>query len=70
MHMPTDSAQRKSHRSEAGHRALARTLMLALLVLVLVGLVAAVVAIIRPRVASVASEQTSHVAGSLTALPA
>ncbi|HEY6556172.1 MAG TPA: hypothetical protein VI072_02825 [Polyangiaceae bacterium] len=64
-----ESSQGKSHRSEAGHRALLRALMLALFVLVLAGLVAAVVAIIRPRLASVTSEPTSYVAASPAPLP-
>jgi hypothetical protein len=64
-----ESVQRKSHRSEAGHRALLRGLMLALFVLVLAGLVAAVVAIIRPRLASLASQPTSYVPDSSAPLP-
>jgi hypothetical protein len=62
MHAPVHPADHKSHRSQAGHRALLRALAVVLFVIVLAGLVAAIVGLIRPRLASAPTELTSYAA--------
>jgi hypothetical protein len=60
MHAPVQPADRRSHRSQAGHRALLRVLAVVLFVIVLAALVASVVGLIRPRLASARAELTSY----------